>query len=231
MAQEANETALRGRFAWFLGSVGCFTGISSMKVPMSEANFPLSVVERRRTSPEAKWLINEAAALRGELARNVAHQSRWAKREAEIRKTLAAIELVAAPLPVPAGADAPESVHAHFRYGRRGRLNELLLEGLSRASPKGMDSRSLADWVATCCDLKFVSATDLVDYRRLVSRRLRHLSTDGKVERLDRLGAEARGARVWRLAGKNNVTLGELAELAAKVEESVCTSDEGGGGV
>ena len=201
---------------------------------MSEANHTKSVVQRRRTSQQAKWLINEAAALRGELARVVAHQARLAKREAEIRKTLAAIELVAAPLPVPAGVDAPEAVHAHFRYGRRGRLNELLLEGLSKAWPKGLDSRTLADWVAMSCGLKFASAADLTDYKRLVSRRLRHLSVEGKVERLDRLGADAKGARVWRLASKSNVTLGELGRLAAlavDTEADVCLNEEVAGGV
>lgn len=158
----------------------------------------------------------------GELARVVAHQSRLAKREAAIRKTLAAIELVAAPLPVPAGVDAPEAVHAHFRYGRRGRLNELLLEGLSKAWPKGMDSRSLADWVAMSCGLKFASAADLTDYKRLVSRRLRHLSAEGKVERLDRLGANAKGARVGCCTGfKHFVSAGnaEMTFLANEVKD------------
>lgn len=201
---------------------------------MSEAKYPSYVVERRRTSPQAKWLINEAAALRGELARVVAHRSHLAKREAQIRRTLAALELVAAPLPVPVGADAPEAVHAHFRYGRRGRLNELLLEGLGSAWPRGMDSHSLAEWVAVSCGLKFASTTDLKDFKRLVGRRLRHLTAEGKVERLDRLGAEAKGARVWRLASKSNVSLSELGRLAAQAAEAESRmghSEEGSGGV
>jgi hypothetical protein len=42
-------------------------------------------------------------------------QARQTQREAEIRKTLAALELVAAPLPVPAGVDAPTVVNGHHR--------------------------------------------------------------------------------------------------------------------
>lgn len=200
---------------------------------MSEANHPSSVVERRHTSPQAKWLINEAAALRGELARVVAHQSRLAKREAEIRKTLAALELVAAPLPVPAGVDAPEVVHAHFRYGRWGRLTQLLLDGLGNAWPRGMDSQSLAGWVAVSCGLKFASSADLTAYKDLVGRRLRHLAAEGKVERLECLGSGGRGARVWRLASKGNVSISELGRLAALAEGAEsggapCEQGEGG---
>jgi hypothetical protein len=41
---------------------------------MSEEKHPVSVVQRRRTSAQAKWLLNEAAALRDELARILAKQ-------------------------------------------------------------------------------------------------------------------------------------------------------------
>lgn len=176
-----------------------------------------TVVQRRRTSPHAKWLINEAAALRGELVRVVARQKQLAQREAAIRKTLAALELVAAPLPVPAGVSAPVVVNPHNRYGSRGRLTNLILDRLQDAWPRGVDIHSLVDWVATCSRMDLASMADRTDCRRSVGTRLRHLSAQGRVERLDSIGHEANGAGVWRLAGKKGPTLEELQRRATAV--------------
>ncbi len=182
---------------------------------MSESNHPLSARQRRHTSPQAKWLLNEAAALRGELARVVTKQARLAKREAEIRKTLAALELVAAPLPVPAGVTAPAVVNAHNRFGPRGQLTQLILGRLQSAWPKAADIHSLVDWVASSCGIKFANAAERTECRDSVRRRLHHLAEQGKVERLESIGSDASGAGVWRLASKNNISLGELEHLAA----------------
>lgn len=65
---------------------------------MSSSTPPSTVVQRRHTSPQVKWLLNEAVTLRGELLRIVAKREQLDKREAKVRKTLAALELVAAPL-------------------------------------------------------------------------------------------------------------------------------------
>lgn len=97
-----------------------------------------TVVQRRRTSPEAKWLLNEVAALRGELQQVRDHQAKLARREADLKKTIAALELVVAPLPVPVGVEAPVTINAHT-WGERGRLNALLLECLHDAYPKAVD--------------------------------------------------------------------------------------------
>jgi len=201
---------------------------------MSDASHTHSVVQRRHTSPQAKWLLNEAAALRGELARVVAKQARLAKRESEIRKTLAALELVAAPLPVPAGVEAPAVVNAHNRFGPRGHLTKLIMDRLQSAWPKGADIHSLVDWVAASCGIEFANTAERTDCRHSVRNRLHHLAAPGKVERLDSIGSDANGAGVWRLASKNNVSLGELgrlAALAAAAESGVGHTDEGGGGV
>ena len=128
-----------------------------MKTSMSENYLSDTTVQRRRTSPEAKWLLNEAAALRGELARVLAEQKNLAGREAEIRKTLAALELVAAPLPVPAGVEAPVSVNVHHRYGPRGKLTKLLLELLDAGYPKGVDTLTLVNTIAAKLGVSFAT--------------------------------------------------------------------------
>lgn len=201
---------------------------------MNDASHTSFVVQRRHTSPQAKWLLNEAAALRGELARVVSKQARLAKREAEIRKTLAALELVAAPLPVPAGVAAPTVVSAHNRFGPRGHLTKLILGHLQSAWPKGADIHSLVDWVAASCGIEFANTAERTDCRHSVRRRLHHLAEQGKVERLESIGSDANGAGVWRLASKNNLSLGELGKLAALAAEEESSADgcrEGDGGV
>ncbi|MBL0944545.1 MAG: hypothetical protein IBJ04_09495 [Hydrogenophaga sp.] len=196
---------------------------------MSESNHPLSARQRRHTSPQAKWLLNEAAALRGELARVVTKQARLAKREAELRKTLAALELVAAPLPVPAGIAAPTVVNAHNRFGPRGHLTKLILVLLQSAWPKGADIHSLVDWVAASCGIEFTNTAERTDCRHSVRRRLHHLAEQGKAERLESIGSDANGAGVWRLVRKNNVSLSELEHLATKANlaELDSQSDKG----
>lgn len=178
-----------------------------------------ATVERRHTSPQAKWLLNEAAALRGELARVVARQAQLAKREAEIRKTLAALELVAAPLPVPVGKVAPTVVTPHSRYGPRGQLTKLLLDCLQAASPKGVDIHSLLAWVAQNCGVEFANTKERDVYRHSLRNRLRHLADQGKVRRMDSIGTECNGAGVWCLASKNDISLDALRQLAGAAYE------------
>ncbi len=186
---------------------------------MSSPTPPTTALQRRNTSPEAKWLLNEAAALRGELLRIAARREQLDKQEAKLRKTLAALELVAAPLPVPTGISAPLVVKAHKRYGRRGHLTELLLERLQAALPKGVDIHTLLDWVAGSCGIQFASMAERHEYRRSVRHRLFRLAEDGRVERLYGIGNEANGASVWRLVSKNSVSLAELEQLRAAAAE------------
>lgn len=176
-------------------------------------------VERRHTSPQAKWLLNEAAALRGELARVVARQAQLAKREADIRKTLAALELVAAPLPVPVGKVAPTVVMPHSRYGPRGQLTKLVLDGLQAAWPKGVDIHSLVAWVAQNCGVEFANTKERDVYRHSVRNRLHHLADQGKVRRMDSIGTDGNGAGVWCLASKADTSMDELRRLAADADE------------
>ncbi|WP_139222862.1 hypothetical protein [Paracidovorax wautersii] len=80
---------------------------------MSNTHRTDTVVQRRRTSPGAKWLLNEVAALRGELQHVRDHQAKLVRREAELQRTIAVLELVVAPLPVPAGVEPPVTINAH----------------------------------------------------------------------------------------------------------------------
>jgi len=183
---------------------------------MNDANHTQSVVQRRHTSPQAKWLLNEAAALRGELARVIAEQQRLATRESEIRKTLAALELVAAPLPVPAGIDAPVCINGHHRYGPRGTLTRLLLELLDASYPKGVDTLTLVSTIADKLGISIATVQERNRYRWSIVNRLRHLADQGKVERLPGLGAhDVNSVGVWRrLRAKPTPSL-EALRLAA----------------
>lgn len=191
---------------------------------MSDNHPSDTVIQRRRTSPQAKWLLNEAAALRGELKKVQARKEDLAKREAELLKTISALELVVAPLPVPAGVSAPVSINAHT-WGERGTLNALLLECLQAAYPKAVDSVSLTDWVAASQNSQLADSAERRSLRKRVTRRLSHLVDQGRVERVTSLGPDCNGAGVWRLAGKKGPTLAELQrraeELAVEAEAGV----------
>lgn len=186
---------------------------------MSSSTPPATVVQRRHTSPQAKWLLNEAAALRGELLRIAAKREQLDKREAKVRKTLAALELVAAPLPVPTGVSAPLVVLPHHRYGERGQLTTLLLERLRVALPKGVDIHTLVDWVAGSYGIQFASMAERNEYRRSVRTRLFRLSEQGRVERLWGPGSRTNDVSVWRLVSKNSASLEELGRLRDAASE------------
>ncbi len=165
---------------------------------MSHSN-PTPTSSGRHTSPQAKWLLNEVAALRGELSRVVAKQQQLAKREAELRKTIDALELVVAPLPVPAGLVARSVVHAHQQFGPRGILTRVLLDTLESAWPKGVDTHSLLEMVASHCGIQFSTSKERTHCRRNVVHRLRHLVDSGRVERLPGVGGhDSNSLGVWR---------------------------------
>lgn len=172
-----------------------------MKHPMNDAPAHDTAVVRRRTSPEAKWLLNEVAALRGRLATVLKKRTDLAAEEPKLRHRIAALELVAAPLPVPLGALPPAKVHAHSRYGSRGRLSESLLAILRNAGPEGVSTIALRNAIADHFGVAVELAAEREHVRRLIVRRLRHLAAQGLVERLGPAGGSATNAVVfWRIA-------------------------------
>jgi nucleotidyltransferase/DNA polymerase involved in DNA repair len=124
-----------------------------------------------------------------------------AAEEAKLRHRIAALELVAAPLPVPVGALPPAKVHAHSRYGGRGRLSESLLTILRNAGQEGVSTIALRNAIADHFGVAVELAAEREHVRRLIVRRLRHLAAQGLVERLCPAGGSATNVVVfWRIA-------------------------------
>lgn len=176
---------------------------------------------RRRASPEAKWLVNELAALRGQLEKVRERMTSLQVKESNLEKKIAAIELVAAKVRLPEGCDPPITIRPWERYGKRGSLSELLMATLEEAYPKGVTTNEFIDRiVASTSFSKDFSLQDLRDIRHSVLRRLKHLRQAGKLERLGQIGLEANGVAVWCLVNRSAVSLGALHELAQAAHEA-----------
>lgn len=68
----------------------------------ADANLDYARV-RRRTAPEAKWLVNELAALRGRLDKVRERTAALRQKEVVLEKKIEALELVAAKVRLPEG--------------------------------------------------------------------------------------------------------------------------------
>lgn len=155
-----------------------------MTHPMNDVPAHDATVTRRRTSPEAKWLINEVAALRGCLATVLKKRAALAAEESKLRQRIAALELVMAPLPVPVGALPPARVNAQTRYGTRGSLSAALLAVLRNAGPQGLSTIALRQAIAEHFQVPMELNSEREHLRMLVARRLRHLAVRGLVEKV-----------------------------------------------
>lgn len=185
----------------------------------ADANLDYARV-RRRTAPEAKWLVNELAALRGRLDKVRERTAALRKKEVVLEKKIEALELVAAKVRLPEGTTPPFTIRPWERYGKRGSLNKLLLDTLEAAYPDSVSTNHFVERVTkeTRFSLDF-SLQDLRLIRQSVLRRLKHLRDAGKLERAGQQGTEANGVAVWRLVKRTDVSLERLQGLAQAAQE------------
>lgn len=149
------------------------------------------MTERTRASPHMKWLLNERAALRGEVDALVAREARTRveleviAEERRIRESrLAAIERVLAG----AGGSqtGPRVVRAwKGRYGERGALQAFLLQTLTEHAPHALDTLLLFELAVNRFELRLVTAAERKRYCDNTLRpALRKLRSEGVVEAL-----------------------------------------------
>lgn len=146
---------------------------------------------RTRASPHLKWLLNERAALRGEVDALFARQERTRAELAAIAEErciresrLAAIERILAA----AGSNVacPDVVSAwKGRYGERGALQAFLLQTLTEHAPHALDTLMLLELVVDRFGLELVTAAERKRYCDNTLRpALRKLQSGGLVEAL-----------------------------------------------
>jgi len=191
---------------------------------MSSTHPTESFVQRRRTSPQAKWLANELAALRGELAQIKQKQSELAGREARLNHRIGCLELVLAPLPIPSGTSLPGVIRARTRFGARGSLNAALLACLEVAGLTGVSTVALREAIAHHFRLQVNDRTEREHLRSLIARRLRHLLDAGSVERLDPPGRTKSNETVhWRLPQR----VSSLRDLTVQAAQAAAEAGQG----
>ncbi len=156
-------------------------------------------MSRTRTPSQVKWVVNEIAAIRGEIERIDATLTQLAQRKASLEHVCESLEQVAwAIVPTPP-VEAPQIVHAQGRYGRRGALRNWLRETLRQAHPAALDTVSLAQRAIEVFDLQFNSAHERNRFRTdNLGSALRRLVDAGEVERLHDADRRNERTGVWR---------------------------------
>lgn len=183
------------------------------------------MTERRTTTaPEVKWLVNEMAALSGELERVDRELTRLRGRRKHLQRALAALREVSGVLACPLqGVELPV-VHAHGSWGGRGSLRNYFRGALRAAHPLALDTLALGEGAVVHFKATFASPEEERFFRRKkVSHVLRKLVERGEVERLHDPVAAPGSVGVWRW----KVNQPSIAELLA-LDPPDADASEGG---
>lgn len=172
-------------------------------------------MSRERTPPDLKWLLNERAAVAGELASIEAEVKRLSLRKEHLLRVQTALgdvyPQVAPTLPF---VDAPP-VKANTRYGGRGNLINLVRATLRAAHPLALDTVVLTEQLVQAFGILLGSSAERKRFRQnSVLGALRKLHARGEVERLHDFQGVPHMVGVWRWKPG---TL-SLAQLAAQAE-------------
>lgn len=183
---------------------------------------------RSWTRSDVKWLINEAAALAGELARMEEEVARLELRRVTVEKAhhayVRTLGVVAGPL-----SDLPlPTVRAHRNYGGRGKLRQFLRDTVKGVAPDELDSNELSFLAIDCFELTFSSPDELYRFKNnTIGRALRHLEQEGVVVPVGVQYAGPSGVGRWRW----KAALPTLEELATQVRdigaETTCAMEGG----
>ncbi len=236
------QTAAKGpnspdftRFRGFLATVGRCTAVSSTPCP---TNVPNSPSVRTRTPPDLKWLLNERAAIAGEIGKTYFHQKALAPRLAALQRKVDAItalmlrcaeareshqvtlDALDASIGLAYSRVEPSAggvVYAWAgKYGKRGALTQFILQTLKDASPAAVDTIQLINQVVLHFQLTLPFPSSRRSLRTSVKTALYCLARARLVEPLH---GTARGIPgVWRW--KQPATLVDLAVRAAAIAKA-----------
>jgi hypothetical protein len=170
---------------------------------------------RQQTPPDIKWLVNERAAVAGELATIDAELERLARRKKHLLRVHLALGEVYPQLAPTFPLVEASPVNAHTRYGGRGHLIEWVRATLRAAHPCALDTASLTEHAAQTFGIPLASRAERNRFRQNSLRgALRKLLAQDEVERLHDFQGVPHLAGVWRW--KPGVS--SIADLAAAAE-------------
>jgi hypothetical protein len=165
---------------------------------------------RTRTPSDVKWVVNELAAVAGELERIDQALARLQTRRERLTKVHTSLSAVAGRLAIPRAVAVQVVVNAHDRWGGRGNLRQFLRRTLEAAYPCGVSTSSLTDLAIEAFGVQVANAAER---KRLIDNSIRSALTKmrgaGEVEPLHSYQGVASYSGVWRLR-RQAVTLGGL---------------------
>lgn len=151
-----------------------------------------------RTPPEQKWLLNERAAVAGELRAIETELSRLSNRKKRLTQMLASIDNVFCQV-VRVPTVPPLVVRAHTRYGGRGNCINWVREVLRAAYPSSLDTTALTMAAEKAFELSHTTAAQRHKFMNNSLRSaLRTLRDRGEIERLHDCPDVPHRAGVWR---------------------------------
>lgn len=181
----------------------------------------LEPVQRTRTPPDVKWLLNERAALAGEVSKAEATQAGLQAKQARLTQQLTKVQFLmersqcaqSRAQASMAALDATLAL-AHSRveptaggvveawagkYGKRGGLGEFIAQSLREAAPAPLTTSVLMDLAARQFGLTFPLAAERRSFNKSVNSALTWLRRRGLAEPLHRREPGSHG--VWRWKG------------------------------
>jgi lipopolysaccharide biosynthesis regulator YciM len=171
-----------------------------------------------RTPPDEKWVLNERAAVAGELQALEAELVRLAERKGHLVKLLTSLDEVYSQLAPVLPVVTMPVVKAHVRYGGRGNCYNWVREMLQAAYPKAVDTASLTTAAAEAFGLDLANANQRNKLRRNgIVPALHMLRSRGEAERLHDIRRARHLAGVWRWSPPGD-SFAEVAVQAHAVE-------------
>lgn len=157
---------------------------------------------RTVTRPDIKWLLNEAAALTGQLAQLDQQAAEIATRRLAIERTHAAclrtLGILSTPLPGGRALALP-TVKAHRPYGGWGALRAFLRKTLETAAPSNLDTMELALLAVEHFALEFANADEFYRFKNnSLGNALRYLKNTGLVDHAGARETASANFAIWR---------------------------------
>jgi hypothetical protein len=205
---------------------------------------PNSISSQARTPPDLKWLLNERAALAGEVTKaTIRSRTLAVKLEAlqqqvsrlvltaqAARRTRDSRQVVLDALDVAIGLsyesvrpDAAGVVNGWAgRYGKRGALKQFVVQALQEAAPDAVNIRDLLNQISLHFQISAQVPADRRSLKSSVTSTVSNLFKEGKVEPMhSRTGGSGPG--LWRW--KAPTTLSALAAKAKALSHAAAEDD------
>lgn len=150
-----------------------------------------------KTRPDIKWLLVERATMVGDIELLERRRTLLDAEIARLRTLVAALDTSVSLAERHVRPDAAGSVQRHRQsYGRRGALQDFLVQTLQDATDEGLSAREVTLLASAHFGLDFVSKAEFNCYlRNSVQPRLRELRAKGQV---DNPSSRGREVTLWR---------------------------------